>query len=1309
MSVRSGRMGAWGVLAALAWTGSAWAQAPAPQIPVTHPRLWLSSEDQREHAAEWLAVQPPSQMPRDDDYAGLAFVAVIGGDLSECAAPVAWLEDFTLPNLGNVSSDHARWYGETAALVFDWCHAAMTPAQRSIVIERWNGYLDILNAKPWGGPGFEANNYYWGYLRNDLNWAIATWHENPRAQEFLSYGLQTRYRDGFIGTYMPRFGIGGVPGEGTQYGRYMLGYPVVPFLSLRDYGMHPYAETGFHVQAMYHIAYSLVPGATPAPPSETGCSGTYRYLMPFNDDEAFFQCFPEVARSTDYGMFLLAMAEVGNGAHAEHARQLFDDLEPSLPFWARYRRPSGPVRSFEASPLDYHAPGAGYIWARTGWEADDAVVMLQLAAPGGVGHRHTDTGSFQVWRAGEWISRETTSYTDMIPGPGGEGTVDGGTAVGHNTLLFEGRSERGWVSGGPREIPAGERRSSNPDGLARVTRLHRNDDFLYAVTDLSLPYRAERSEDPCRYDWPFAERAEREFLFVRGLDALVVFDRALSGDDSLGYESSYCHQVGYSDYTGPRLAAAEVRKTFLAHFLSPVNRVGNVATSIVGGQTVRLHTLLPQAPDDVRVIDERGGDDDSVGQYRLEVDASGQAQSYFLNVLEVADAGDGMLSATLDTATTPWRLSISRAGGPSVVMEIEPGETSRGGAVIVDGRRVPLLERVQGSGVDENGPYWESLDALELDPAAPPATQLRVVDAERGHFDLQATSALAFPDARFLVTGLFAPDSFQLAVASDPSAADPYDNVGANTLRWAEVPATAAGEDPLLHRVHVLLREADDTARLLVGRDLDGDGQAEAGEELCRSEGAQAQCRLDAQSGPTTGRYWLLVQNTGASGLAATLDAYVIGLRASEADNLVATGPGHLTAGTDFRLRVGYDEPSLLSGSERLGYVLAYPRPGDAALPIPLHLVRTGAGFEPYALADGTPRAVVLPPGAAHDRLYFDVPPGASTVTFRTRGDQGSVALYAARVEVTAGPLIAAAPPRDAPGVVVSAVAGADQTLSLSGASLAPGRWYLTPVNTGDTVVDIEVSASIDAAVGVPALRPGSYYNPDRPGHGVFIYPSASQHVLIWYTYLQDGSPTWYYAQAAVPGPDGTWNSPLYRSAWNGNANQLTQVGTLRVIPTAADGFTLAYNVDGQSGAETMSSFLSGCPMGAGGELDVSTHWYDPMRSGYGYSLQVNPNYEFVAAFVYDGWGVPRFLVAERGGPFDAASGSLELEQLRGFSPLGAHSVPSRAVIGSLSRVYGGTTLESMASTAAFIQGLPGSWNEAGAMSPLSGTQGCAP
>src|SRR5436305_2794305 len=100
----------------------------------------------------------------------------------------------------------------------------------------------------------EASNVYWGYLRNELNWGIATYGENPMAGQFLDFALKTRWADSFLPYAGPGGqGAGGVPQEGSQYGRYMLQYPLIPFATAAQMGRQLYDETPFFKAAVFYL------------------------------------------------------------------------------------------------------------------------------------------------------------------------------------------------------------------------------------------------------------------------------------------------------------------------------------------------------------------------------------------------------------------------------------------------------------------------------------------------------------------------------------------------------------------------------------------------------------------------------------------------------------------------------------------------------------------------------------------------------------------------------------------------------------------------------------------------------------------------------------------------------------------------------------------------------------------------------------------------------------------------------------------------------------------------------------------------
>ena len=57
--------------------------------------------------------------------------------------------------------------------------------------------------------------------------------------------------------------------------------------------------------------------------------------------------------------------------------------------------------------------------------------------------------------------------------------------------------------------------------------------------------------------------------------------------------------------------------------------------------------------------------------------------------------------------------------------------------------------------------------------------------------------------------------------------------------------------------------------------------------------------------------------------------------------------------------------------------------------------------------------------------------------------------------------------------------------------------------------------------------RVGLWYNPSRPGHGLDIQLSGSTLVATWYTYEDDGTPTWYQAVGPLNGVQ--WSADLVR------------------------------------------------------------------------------------------------------------------------------------------------------------------------------------
>ncbi len=630
-------------------------------IPTAHPRLFFTPE-RLAAAKAWYKNNPFE--PAADNKEEIAFKYLMTGDKALARQAIDWLKSFELDVSRSVSDD-ARWSGERAILIFDWCYDEMTEDERKMLVARWNTYVDTLNKKDWGNttmPG-PANNYFWGYFRNGIEWPIASWHENPQAPALLDHAMKVRW-EGFK-KYGEAGGAGGVPAEGSQYGRYMLGYAVVPLTSARLYGRNMWEETQLFKSSVFYMAYSLTPDVTLL---KGGSRSSYE-TFPYADDDNFRS--GGTASSLYAGSFLgMAVDTWKSVPVGGYAQQYLDVVKPPIPPYVAAVMPKVAARSFADLPLDYYAPGIGFFYVRNAWKKEAMLANLQLGFAQGADHRHLDAGSFLIWRGGRWLSRETTGYHESCKMPGwkGEGTFQCPATVLHNSVLFEGYGLA----------------NAYHKGIPKTLRLESRDTHSFAAVDLSDVYlstsdRVERDHNP------YAEQVIREFLFVRPLETLVVFDRMKANST--------------------KKPAAEVTKTFLLHFEEKPTIKGNSAEVTLGSQVFRATTLVPKNATS-RVIDEGG----KLGQFRWEVDAVGADPGYLLHVLVGKDAGSADVTASVEESSDAYELTLSHPQKGQAKLVISKGMASTGGQFGYAASGAPMLKAlptgVQKSVMTDDGPVW---------------------------------------------------------------------------------------------------------------------------------------------------------------------------------------------------------------------------------------------------------------------------------------------------------------------------------------------------------------------------------------------------------------------------------------------------------------------------------------------------------------------------------------------------------------------------------------------------------------------------
>jgi hypothetical protein len=636
-------------------------------VPSAHPRLWWNAA-RITAAQQWYASHPFT--PSSSDYLGMAAKYVITGNASVCQPAVDWAASFTISSseLSGVASDNARWSGENAIVVFDWCNSLFTDSQKSAMISRWNGYVSTLNAKSWGGPGMEANNYYWGYWRNSFEWGVASYTENPSAAGFLDYALTTRWQNGIVPYYNTK-GAGGVLIEGSQYGAYVGGYTAIPLQSAVLMGRDLPNETNFYREAIPALIYATTPQPTPTKSS----TSPYYQVLAANDDEK-----QQDATRVEYGNFMSVLAQRFSGTTlGQYARQWLNTFSPTRDYYVQAADSGGTALPLSNLPLDYYASGSGYLFARNKWGSGSTYLQVQGGWYSRTGHVHGDQGNFHLWRNGYWLTKETTGYADTITGWAGAST-NTEAADAHNTLFYNG--------GGP---PINYSKA-NPI----IVRLESQANYTYMADDLT---GAMRSTDS-RFDNPTAGTTIREYLFIRPLETLVLFDRMQS-------------------------TSATVKAGIAIHFENNPSINGKKIVGTNGTQALEVSSVLPASPT-IRVTNEGSG----IGRYRLELETSGQTQNYFMTVLQARDGSGSSLTVNSSEDASSVTLTLQHPTLGSAKVVFQKTATSTGGQFAYSSSQTipstlsPLASSVQAVTVNDSGIFWGTVGRA---PAAP--NNLRII------------------------------------------------------------------------------------------------------------------------------------------------------------------------------------------------------------------------------------------------------------------------------------------------------------------------------------------------------------------------------------------------------------------------------------------------------------------------------------------------------------------------------------------------------------------------------------------------------
>jgi hypothetical protein len=647
----------------------------ALNIPASHPRLFWNAARMAKAKTWWAknSYTPNYTNPNPFDSYDTLFACLMSNNSTWCNAQINWAVTLDESSCYQaVGCDSMRGSGESVMLTYDWLYAMITPAQRTAIINNWNTwqtYLDTQNS--WGNTGMPSSNYFAGAFRTDFSAGVATQGDNSSATAFLNYGLNSRWAA--LVNFNSPTGTGplGAKGyalhsqEGSQYGRYSLAYYAIPLTSSALLGRDMWQETTAFKAGVLQTIYNTMP-------TQTVSRGLYDGWT-WSDDENWVSGAGLYGgggmQSRYYGDFMMAASqEFPTTAIGQLARQWINTVKPTIgPMWLAVDS-GGATQPFSTLPLDYYASGPQYVYWRNSWNADASSLLLQMGETLGIGHTHFDVGAFQWFRSGSYLIRETPTYGNTLAGYNSVGTVGGDSGFAHNVPLI----------GGLAEVTAGCR-----DSDAVVRRLESQSTYAYIDADISGTY----TNNVCAGNHPERENAaaqhvEREFIFFRDIEVLLILDRLQADTATRG-------------------------KTFTSHCeTSPVSINASHYTCVDGGQKASYSVLLPATPSLVVVNEAANGATCEKGtcQYRLEVNDNTPigAQSYFMVAIQgLGVSGTGMTPAVQDNGAS-WTITLD--ANHSAVLN--KGMSSAGGTVTINGTTTNLRADAQSMTITDSGPVW---------------------------------------------------------------------------------------------------------------------------------------------------------------------------------------------------------------------------------------------------------------------------------------------------------------------------------------------------------------------------------------------------------------------------------------------------------------------------------------------------------------------------------------------------------------------------------------------------------------------------
>ena len=554
------------------------ATAPHPRIWLTAARLRRLGAMRRAKSAEWQALEATAS--RADNQLPQATASAL---IYAVTKEPRWAQRAKMIVLAFARKhqslfakglkDQYRGLGQTLPLVYDWVHDQLSLTDKRVLLATMARGADY-DVEHRQGIGTDSDAVLGG-AKTTLLIGLACAGDHPKAAAYRRSAL-FRWERGvkdWLGFPRPiksfiRESSGGIWPEGNKYNPDTLSY-LFQFVeaergvSGRDLLCEVELETGRNFAADLILAtlHTMFPGyedgftyADAESPDWPVQLDRWGYALvhaadriPHSVHARWAQHFIKRVRGRHGGLgtFLSAFAGQYNGAI------------DALPFY----RPALKEQEPQSLPLTHiaPAPGPGFVYARTSNAPDASGVLLQGGSIVRVDHVHFDSGSFQLYRKGEWLSREVRGY-------GLWATV----SAAHNTIVLRGY--------GPQENIGFEW------GRAKLLSSCARRNFVYAASDLSAAYNIDPVRNKAQPTIKDAGRdVTRQWVFLRPQGWLVVFDRIET------FAATQSKELIFQTMSEPKIVGNRI----YARSLKGVNPLG-AARQVWGDQGLAITSVYPR-------------------------------------------------------------------------------------------------------------------------------------------------------------------------------------------------------------------------------------------------------------------------------------------------------------------------------------------------------------------------------------------------------------------------------------------------------------------------------------------------------------------------------------------------------------------------------------------------------------------------------------------------------------------------------------------------------------------------------------------